>query len=657
MKSLLVMDWLAKLCLLLPVYLAGKNPGTMVGCLAVGLLLWLWFSVLISGVSEESGDFFDLTAGRMGKICAWIVYLTGFFYFLSHAAVCINLCANLAAVYLLPEVPLPVLALLPLAAGLYLAYSRVEVHGRLGELLAPVIVLLFLLSAAFAVPGMNLTAGDQMLLRADQKLAAGSYEVFACMGGMFLPILMPFLTNQKQDIGALIRRAGCWSLIPAGILLFITAGSFGAASMFAFEFPTVRVMSNVNVPGGFLQRWDIFFLILLMFSLSFSVGNGFWYLNEIIERLWQEAVEVRHWLAVSLSDKGGKAAQGSNAAVQMWKTGDTADQMRPGGNTAAQMWQEEFARELTGFEKKHNMMPYFVQGLSIFAVFCAAGGFRDSETAISYYRAYNLYILTPVMIFVYLLLYFRKKQKSVRVTALFMVLCMLLSGCTAKELEDRMFPMALELQVEGDHLAMTYAWSGDRASGSGGGAREEEKESESESGAESGSGSEASDSESGAASEPESGAESGAGSEPESGLSSENEQSRVTDSVSFTEEPEERGNLTVFRGVSLEEIGKQVEEYSDRYVDYSHVKALIIDENLEKYPELEQEMYAWLAGEPAFAASLIIYPAQKSGISLVQVDERSDGQIGVYLENLYENNQKLREVSTTLGKMTAEYYG
>ena len=121
-------------------------------------------------------------------------------------------------------------------------------------------------------------------------------------------------------------------------------------------------------------------------------------------------------------------------------------------------------------------------------------------------------------------------------------------------------------------------------------------------------------------------------------------------------EPQEEGNLTIFRADNLSQIQKQVEEYGDRYIDYSHVKAIIWDEKLEQYPTLEQEIYEWLAAEPAFAANLLIYPARESGLTLEQVDERSDGEIGVYLENLYRNNKRLRESAVTLGKMTARYY-
>lgn len=584
MKAILILDGLAKLCLLLPICLAGRSLGTMVICLAAGFLFWFWFARFLESVLKEGQDFFCLFTERVGIIGGWIVYLAGFFYFLSHTAVCMNLCAELAQTYLLPQVPLPVLTLLPLAAGWYLSISSVEVQGRLGELTVPVLLGLFLLMEGLASAGMNLGTGEQLTFAGmnletgeqlassgmnlvageplpwrDDKLASGIYEVFAVMGGMFLPVLFPCLQKQEKQ-GHLLCRAACWTLIPAGILVFITAGSFGTRGMLDFEFPTVRVMSNVTAVGGFLQRWDVFFLLLILFSLTFSVGSGFWYLQQISGRIWQETAEMRKVLADQSAEKKDKTG--------------TAD---------AGIWQTEFASELTEFDQNRTAGGFliFQAGIAL-VIFCLACGFQNPEAAVNYYRAFNLYLLTPLMLIMYLLLYSRenrkKKRKKAGMGVLFLAVCLLLTGCTARELEDRMFPMALEVRMEEDHLTVIYGWN-------------EEKEDD---------------------------------------------------------------RLTMFRGETLSEILQQAAEYSDRCIDYSHVKALILDEELQGYPELNQELYEWLVKEPAFAASLIIYPARESGLSLELVAQRSEGKIGEYLENLYENNQRLREMASTLGEMASK---
>lgn len=721
MKSLLIMDWLAKLCLLLPIFLTGRSLGTMVGCLTIGLLAWLWFSVLLARAAKEHEDFFDTVSRLGGRGSAWLVYLIGLLYFLSHTAVCMSFCADLARTYLLPEVPLAALVLLPLIAGLYLAYSGIEVRGRVGEFLAPIVLFFFLFMAAAAVPGMNLPENGQTLLKADRRFFAGGYEVFAAVGGMFLPVLAVYLPDKEKNFGKSIRRAACWSLIPAGILLFITAGSFGTEGMLAFAFPGIRVMSNVAVPGGFIQRWDVLFLSLLLFSLAVSVGSGFWYLDTIAERLWNEAAEYRlacrryrertesdSWEQRGNGGKKRKERFGKGTGISGREAGSgrgtvSGSPAMPGqpaivsaaienaSGLALHKWQQELAEEFgadgTGMmefseeeqnedknetrepseEKKPNEGRsglFILQGALAFAAFCAAGGFRSAESAVIYYRAYNLYVLTPVMLVVYLMLYFRGKQKRVKTAALCLLLCLLLTGCTARELEDRMFPMALEIRADDGILTMIYAWNGESNSGSGGGSRSKEQgtvggnESEEQ---ESAAGGENKEQETtgGSESKEQRAIDGNESEEQKTAGGNESEEQKSggegkTADIGF--EPREEGNLTIFHADSLKTIQKQVEEYGDRYIDYSHVKAIIWDENLNQYPELEREIYEWLAADPAFAANLIIYPARESGLTLKQVDERSDGEIGVYLENLYRNNQKLREAAATLGKMTAGYY-
>lgn len=737
MKSLLIMDGLARLCLLLPVYLTGRSLGSIVGCLVIGLLGWLWFSVLLAracGDQMQSGnthaengqkqerDFFARIGSLCGGGCAWIVYLIGFFYFLAHTAVFMNLCAELAGTYLLPDVPVPVLAVLPLAAGLYLAYSGIEVRGRVSELLTPFLLVLFLVMVSVAAYGLRLQPGEEMQLRADNRLMTGSYEVFASLGGMFLPILTAFLSQAEghdgkrtPDVGKILRRAACWSLIPAGILLFLTAASFGTRGMMAFKFPQIRVMSNVTVPGGFIQRWDVFFLALLLFSLAITVGSGFWYMNLILERLWKEVKEQRYVFAEARRREAEQSAMRTNSSE--WETEIAAELtgLEIDERMREDCWEEEIRKAYAGKERADSLDYglYLLQGIAVFVAFCAAGGFLNAETAISYYRALNLYLLTPVMFLFYFILYFRGRQKKKELTALLLFICLILTGCTAKELEDRMFPMALEMRVEGEEIAMTYAWNGENASGSGGGEKTDAGDDEEESGTEQAESSfgtepESSDSDKNAEIEngdPETEYDMGEGSggqsaehnadggtgemegkrtaemnddaserrlEREMEYGNQEMQGRITGGTiiksmeaggteqgtepEISREPEEQGNLTVFRGRTLAEIQKQVEAYSDRYMDYSHVKALILDERLEQYPELEQEIYEWLTGDPAFAASLIIYPAQKSGLSLEKVDRRSDGETGIYLENLYQNNRTVRESAATLGEMAAKYY-
>ena len=57
--------------------------------------------------------------------------------------------------------------------------------------------------------------------------------------------------GQEKKTSRYLRAGGILGVLLSGILLLITALSFGNGGMQAIEFPAVRVMSSVSLPGGF----------------------------------------------------------------------------------------------------------------------------------------------------------------------------------------------------------------------------------------------------------------------------------------------------------------------------------------------------------------------------------------------------------------------
>ena len=108
--------------------------------------------------------------------------------------------------------------------------------------------------------------------------------------------------------------------------------------------------------------------------------------------------------------------------------------------------------------------------------------------------------------------------------------------------------------------------------------------------------------------------------------------------------------LTLVRGKNLEEVFEKVENYSERYMDYSHVKACCWTKKIQDKPELKEELIKWLAGIRLFSANLILFPMRESGLDLEKAQEHSSGQAGQYLENLYEHNDTYRSQALTLEK-------
>ena len=190
--------------------------------------------------------------------------------------------------------------------------------------------------------------------------------------------------------------------------------------------------------------------------------------------------------------------------------------------------------------------------------------------------------------------------------------------------------MALEIGVEDEELVMTYAWN----EGSGPAEAQTEENTENEE---------------------EAGALSRKGSDEQESENSEGDAKKQEAQIDLEKGAVTQKGLTVFRGSSLSDIHEQTINFTERYLDYSHVKAIIIQESLAYAPQ-QQEVMKWLAGESAFATGLIVYSGKESGLTLEKVREQAGGQVGTYLERLYKNNNKYRRSAMTLGNLIVEYY-
>ena len=149
------MEMTAKCCILLPALLAGKNTGSIVVCLVLGIWLWCFVLKRILKWMEPGGDFFDVLVRLGGTGTAVLIYFAGFWYFLAHSAVFLNLCGELARMYLLPDIPIPILCLLPFLVAVCFGLGSVEVRGRFCEAAGPVLAVLLGLLLFLAGFGME----------------------------------------------------------------------------------------------------------------------------------------------------------------------------------------------------------------------------------------------------------------------------------------------------------------------------------------------------------------------------------------------------------------------------------------------------------------------------------------------------------------------
>ena len=197
----------------------------------------------------------------------------------------------------------------------------------------------------------------------------------------------------------------------------------------------------------------------------------------------------------------------------------------------------------------------------------------------------------------------------------------LLTGCSARELESRCFPLVLEINVNDGQLVLGCAWPTVKENG----------------------GKQSQDNTAGsnekAAEEIEEKAGQGNGKESENSI----RYDLVNDD-----------KITRVTGKSLEEAVKNIQSLRDKYVDYSQVKAILWGYSLENNPELKQEVLEWLENDPAFSRNILIFQGETQDLSLETIQEHAQGQPGAYLENLYKNNELFQKYTRTLAEVLYE---
>lgn len=197
----------------------------------------------------------------------------------------------------------------------------------------------------------------------------------------------------------------------------------------------------------------------------------------------------------------------------------------------------------------------------------------------------------------------RNKNKRIIWCLMLLLGGVFLTGCSAKELESRRFPLVLELDVKEDAILFGCAWPTVKDDGG--------KQTTTEM--------------------------------MEGGTEPEKESENLNGNQLVNNE-----KITRVTGMTLAEAIENVQSLQDKYVDYSQVKAVIWGKGLVKNERLQKEVLEWLEDSPFFARNILIFQGKTKDLSLETIQEHAQGQPGAYLENLYKNNEKFQEYTVTL---------
>lgn len=242
--------------------------------IALGVFMAWLFMWIVSEVRERRkniyGRSFDKTAHAKILIYDLIIAV----YELSQAAFLAWIFVKLIRDSLIPDESFTAVLLVIMAVCAYALSGGVECRARVYEVVFFFVLIPLAAMLLFAISDVRL---DYLMIKdrvgVDFGIAdifAGAYYVFAASISVF-----NILFVRERSVSQIRWSVSKAILTYAGILFLLYAvllGSFGKYSLSEIEFPAVVLMSDVQIKGSFFKRADALMLSVWFFTL-FSVLN------------------------------------------------------------------------------------------------------------------------------------------------------------------------------------------------------------------------------------------------------------------------------------------------------------------------------------------------------------------------------------------------
>lgn len=409
---LLTYDFLGMGTLLLPTMLADTAGRDGIFCILAGILsTFLYLKLLRYLLKGMKTSYPDFLKQECGKICGYVLWGGYFLYFILMASYTAYLFSTLMLNGLVENVSFYLVLLLILLLAFYGMAGGIEGRARVYEILFWFLMIPLFLMLFAACREVKPAYWSPVFVADGKEVLSGSYYVLFCYSMVSIVLfLREYVADRKKCVGA-AEKAVWFSGGVFAALYLILIGLFGVEALAQMKFPAVTMMSRVQVTGGFLKRTDAFMFSIWFFTLYAMLNSMVFY----------------------------------------------------SGNLAAKV-----IRDCGGYlEGKKRMLPYLILLLLVYGVtvlFYRNQQFLDCVTFLLWKIGTPFVVGVPVLL---CLTGERKKhKKKVRVLVLvcFLFGCLFLQGCNVAELEDKAFPVLLNIRDQDDfqNVWLNHEYAGNK---------------------------------------------------------------------------------------------------------------------------------------------------------------------------------------------------
>lgn len=409
---LLTYDFLGMGTLLLPTMLADTAGRDGIFCILAGILsTFLYLKLLRYLLKGMKTSYPDFLKQKCGKVCGYVLWGGYFLYFILMASYTAYLFSTLMLSGLVENISFYLVLLLILLLAFYGMAGGIEGRARVYEILFWFLMIPLFLMLFAACREVKPAYWSPVFVADGKEVLSGSYYVLFCYSMVSIVLfLKEYVADRKKCVGA-AEKAVWFSGGVFAALYLILIGLFGVEALAQMKFPAVTMMSRVQVTGGFLKRTDAFMFSIWFFTLYAMLNSMVFYSGNLAEKV--------------IRDCGGY------------------------------------------LEGKKRMLPYIILLLLVYGVtvlFYRNQQILDSVTFLLWKIGTPFVVGVPVLL---CLTGERKKHnKKVRVLVLvcFLFGCLFLQGCNVAELEDKAFPVLLNIRDQDDfqNVWLNHEYAGNK---------------------------------------------------------------------------------------------------------------------------------------------------------------------------------------------------
>ena len=411
---LLTYDFLGMGTLLLPTMLADTAGRDGIFCILAGILsTFLYLKLLRYLLKGMKTSYPDFLKQKCGKICGYVLWGGYFLYFILMASYTAYLFSTLMLNGLVENVSFYLVLMLILLLAFYGMAGGIEGRARVYEILFWFLMIPLFLMLFAACREVKPAYWSPVFVADGKEVLSGSYYVLFCYSMVSIVLfLKEYVADRRKCVGA-AEKAVWFSGGVFAVLYLILIGLFGAEALAQMKFPAVSASNTDELKSLLRKSTDAFMFSIWFFTLYAMLNSMVFY----------------------------------------------------SGNLAAKV-----IRDCGGYlEGKKRMLPYLILLLLVYGVtvlFYRNQQFLDCVTFLLWKIGTPFVVGVPVLL---CLTGERKKHnKKVRVLVLVLVCflfgCLFLQGCNVAELEDKAFPVLLNIRDQDDfqNVWLNHEYAGNK---------------------------------------------------------------------------------------------------------------------------------------------------------------------------------------------------